>query len=654
MGDDQAGPPDPDAREAGPVPAQRVALINMPWASSHMPSIQCGLLKAELAQLGHSVDVHYPNLELAAHIGGRRYEQFVDFAGMRTLLLGEWLFGTAAFGRTDDDDDYLDTLADECPDFLNSMILPGSIKARDALLELRNDVLPRWIERIATSVQWQDYDVIGFSSTFEQNVASLALARQIKTKVPASVLVFGGANVDGEMGPEYLRAFSWIDYVVVGEGDISFPRLIADLATGGTGSDIPGVRGRAQAASGAATQSPRVQDLDTIPMPDYSDYFDSVSRLGHRQVRGRNPLTLVYESARGCWWGEKHHCTFCGLNHLGMQFRCRSAARVLADLSDLTAKHRILNIQMTDNILDMGHINSLMPALAELQWDLRLFYEVKANINRDQILRLRQAGVLSLQPGIESLSSHVLSLMRKGSNMLINLRLLKWSQYYGMDAHWGILMGFPGETEEDYKKQLDLVPLISHLRPPGGCENIWLERFSPYFSEDTFPINNVRPVTAYRYVYPPEDVDLRRVAYFFDYQAEDVAPESIRRELSKAVRKWQDLWKSEKRPVFDYERGSDWVRLRDSRTTSAREVEMTGWRADAYQFCGETARSVRAVQEYASGASRDEVPENSVREFLDACLAEDLMVAEDGHYFNIALPQRRWRRVDESTRISHG
>ena len=203
-------------------------------------------------------------------------------------------------------------------------------------------------------------------------------------------------------------------------------------------------------------------------------------------------------------------------------------------------------------------------------------------------------------------------------------------------------MGFPGETEEDYKKQLDLVPLISHLRPPGGCGNIWLERFSPYFSEDTFPINDVRPAAAYRYVYPSADIDLRRVAYFFDYRAGDVAPESIRRDLSKAVQKWRDRWKLERRPVFDYERGPDWVRLRDSRTTSAREVEMTGWRADAYQFCGETARSVSTVREYVSRASGGEVTENSVRDFLDACLGEDLMVAEDGHYFNVALPQKRW------------
>ena len=48
------------------------------------------------------------------------------------------------------------------------------------------------------------------------------------------------------------------------------------------------------------------------------------------------------------------------------------------------------------------------------------------------------------------LSTHVLKLMRKGTSMLQNLRLLKWCRYYGIEVAWNLIWGFPGETEEDY------------------------------------------------------------------------------------------------------------------------------------------------------------------------------------------------------------
>ena len=79
-------------------------------------------------------------------------------------------------------------------------------------------------------MDWGRYSVVGFSSTFQQNVASLALARRIKERFPMVKVVFGGANFEGEMGPEYVRAFPFIDYAVVGEGDMAFPALLRNIA----------------------------------------------------------------------------------------------------------------------------------------------------------------------------------------------------------------------------------------------------------------------------------------------------------------------------------------------------------------------------------------------------------------------------------------
>ena len=62
-------------------------------------------------------------------------------------------------------------------------------------------------QRTVEGIDWSAYDVVGFTSTFQQNVASLALARAIKEEHPRVTTLFGGANFDSVMGLEYLRVF---------------------------------------------------------------------------------------------------------------------------------------------------------------------------------------------------------------------------------------------------------------------------------------------------------------------------------------------------------------------------------------------------------------------------------------------------------------
>ena len=607
----------------------RVALVNMPWARAEVPSIQCGLLKAGLAGRGYPADVHYLNMDLSALLGPQRYRAVMSLRADRSHLLGEWLFSTAAFGRQDDGAGYLGAVLgdDASAEF-----------SRDELLRLRDEVIPGWLDQVAGQDRWQQYGVVGFTSTFEQNVASLALARRLKGRYPGLVNVFGGANFDGEMGIEYVRAIDWIDFAVIGEGDQALPELVHRLATHQDAPGVPGVchRGAGQVLTGTQP-APQVADLDSLPAPDYDEYFQALARLGREAVLGATRPHLLYESSRGCWWGEKHHCTFCGLNGIGMKYRAKSAATVVRDIRELTARHHVLTVDAVDNILDMSYFRSVLPALQAQGWDLRMFYEVKANLTADQVRLLRDAGVVTIQPGIESLSTHVLDLMRKGSTMLINLRLLKWAQAYGITTVWNILTGFPGETEDDYERQIDLIPSLHHLSPPGGCGPIWLERFSPYFSDPAFPIRDVTPSVAYRHVYPPA-VRADRIAYYFDYVAGDTASEAVRARLGEAVRDWQARWAGARAPALRSERGPGWLRIADTRGARYREAVLDGWRAAAYAHCDRKAQSAGGVLAHLRAGGTDQVTERRVLGFLRSCVAERLMAEEDGHYLSLAIP----------------
>lgn len=620
-----------DANGVEPRATTRVALVNMPFAMVDRPSIQCGLLKSALTRFGHEVDVHYLNVELAAELGAFFYH---ELSHLRThLLIGEWLFSVAAFGYRPNEASYRKARR-SIDSFCKSVGIDF-----ERLCEYRNEILPSWIERRADAVDWSQYSVIGFTSTFEQNNPAFAMARAIRERAPDATIVFGGANFDGDMGKEYLRALSFIDYAVVGEGDRVFPKMVERIAVGEDPLGLQGVVGRSNGAVVGRYPAERVEDMNELPDPDYDDFFDTLFRLGPENVLipKQTPLLLI-ETSRGCWWGEKHHCTFCGLNALGMNFRSKSAEEVLAQMRRLSARYRIVNFEAVDNIIDYRYLNELCKPLAEERFDYRLFYEVKANLKREQLRTMAKAGIAMIQPGIESLNTHVLSLMRKGVSMLHNVRCIKWGHYYGMRVVWNILTGFPGERKEDYEEQIRILPLLRHLPPPRGCGRIWLERFSPYFFDDSFPVKDVRPLKAYRYIYPEDQLDLSAIAYFFDYEMGDTLPEGEKKELHELVRDWQDAWENGgPKPELVYQRAPDWIQIIDRRTDDVQAHSFGRVAAAIYEYCGDTDRNVRQVCKELE--ARDEkVDPTEVRQTLEMFCDRGLMLEEDGKFFSLALP----------------
>ena len=165
---------------------------------------------------------------------------------------------------------------------------------------------------------------------------------------------------------------------------------------------------------------------------------------------------------------------------------------------------------------------------------------------------MAQAGITHIQPGIESLSSNVLRLMRKGTLAIQNVNLLRWGPVLRHQVEWNLLWGFPGEAEQDYVEQATVIPHLLHLRPPLSASRIWLERFSPLFAEhDTFRLRHRAPERSYRYVYPV-GVDLERVAYFFDYELDGGLPDSAYAGIRRAVADWSSAWRADRPPVLKY------------------------------------------------------------------------------------------------------
>lgn len=179
-------------------------------------------------------------------------------------------------------------------------------------------------------------------------------------------------------------------------------------------------------------------------------------------------MHLPIETTRGCWWGAKCHCTFCGRNADRVDFRAKSPARAVAKFESQADRWGLTRFFVVDNIMDHGCFKSLLPQLAASANDCFVQYEIKTNLRRSHVDAMRAAGVMKVQPGIEALNSGILKLMKKGVGALQNMQTLKWLTEGGFEASWFILTGCPGETLAQYQDTLTPLRRIAHLPPPGN------------------------------------------------------------------------------------------------------------------------------------------------------------------------------------------
>ncbi len=392
----------------------------MPWAASTRPSLGLGLLVAAARRNGFSCTAEYLNLDFAATFGPEGYELIASHDEL--FALGEHVFAVDLFGRSAlRSEAFLDRFySTESGEAAAGLVTP------DDILAARDVLVPDALDRYVTRILAHRPQVVGMTCVFNQVLPSLALARRLKAANPGLTVLLGGACVHGKMGETYAKWFpELVDHVFTGEADLSFPALLESLARGEVPAGLPGV------TSGGTlpARAPLVQELDALPIPCYDDFFAARAALGTRLPER---FDLVFESSRGCWWGQRSHCTFCGLNNEGMTYRMKSPDRVIRELVTLSETHQCLDFEAADNILPQAAYRTMLPALAGLGTDFRFLYEIKANITRDDAGALARAGVRWVQPGVESFSDHVLRLMRKGSTGAQNIQLLKWLQEAGV------------------------------------------------------------------------------------------------------------------------------------------------------------------------------------------------------------------------------
>ena len=281
----------------------RALLIVPPFAAIDRPSLGIHLLQAVARQAGHEVRVLYANLLLARQIGLEFYRT-ICYAPTG-YLLGERFFTLAAFAEEPRG-------AATFGERRTQPSVDDNFTFDFARYDLLRKQAAEWCDELVQQIAQYSFRVVGATTTFEQTSASIAILNRIKRLSPETVTIIGGANCEGEMADGIASLPAAVDHIFSGESEATFPAFLTGLTNGRPFTE-------------KILEGTPNSDLEGLPTPSFDDYYTQFQMiLGETLSGSANDLWLPYESSRGCWWGQKHHCTFCGINGRGMAFRQKS------------------------------------------------------------------------------------------------------------------------------------------------------------------------------------------------------------------------------------------------------------------------------------------------------------------------------------------
>ena len=641
-----------------------IVLVNMPFASLSLPSIGLTQIKSVLDEqfpVGEvTTIIRYLNHDFAHSLGLDLYNAISSSMEHHNSGMGDWFFRQAAFPEHEDNaGEYF------------QRFYPSPTREAQAFREKivhKRRKLDDFLDELIDKYRLDSADILGFTSMFMQNVASFALARKVKERNPGVLTVMGGANCESPMGREIVKHVFYIDYTFSGPGLVNFPQFVQARLTGQMDAceRISGIFSKANCQSlsevraAAAAASPGLVGIgrrgvavttvatlealgthgeelhiDVEVKLDYDQFLDDLNR---QFPGGKVKPILLFETARGCWWGAKAHCTFCGLNGATMNYRAMSTTAVLRLFNSLFKyADRCSRFNCVDNIMAKSHLTEVFPYLKPPP-NVYMFYEVKADLTAEEVETLSKARVKIIQPGVESLATSTLKLMKKGTSAFRNLMLLKNCLIYDVCPEWNLLVGFPREEDDVYRKYVTDLPLLTHLPPPSGVYPVRFDRYSPYFINAREYGLDLHPVDFYELIYPFEKESLASLAYYFaDYNLQAKYFLTVLKWLGKMRerhRAWAERWnKNDEYPKLHLKYKGDQPVVHDTRSGRLVEHPITDVSVEALKFLDKPQRISNLAAEFGHIAGFDAAKEVAYMK------EKGLLFQEGDRYVSLVLPR---------------
>jgi radical SAM superfamily enzyme YgiQ (UPF0313 family) len=302
----------------------------------------------------------------------------------------------------------------------------------------RSEVLAALTAEVAWAaerVDSQPEEVVGFSVAvsnrlFTREVVALLRRRSNRT------IVLGGRGVYDPLEREAFLPGS-VDLYYVGEGEVSLHRYLS-------GEQEPEGFIRRPDASVAPVQ---LLDLGQLPITTYEGFDLTAYRR----------RSLCLQLSRGC----ALRCAFCNDWRYTGKSRARSGRAVFEEIDHHFYENGICDFVFNDQAMNhfVEELDALCGHLASAPYavDWTALAIPGPTMSAERLGRMREAGCSTLSYGVESGSERVLRLMRKRLVIAEVERVLRDTHRAGIQTQLNFIVGFPGETEEDFAETLRFI-----------------------------------------------------------------------------------------------------------------------------------------------------------------------------------------------------
>ena len=291
-----------------------------------------------------------------------------------------------------------------------------------------------------------DPDVVGITSTTSMIPDAYAIAKIAKRYNENVKIVMGGPHVT--FLPE--RTFQecpYIDFIVRGEGELTFRELIDSLERDRGPSNILGLSINLRDKVRNNPPRPLIKDIDTIPMPSYD-----LLPMEKYQANGVRFGTVM--TSRGC----PFNCAFCSSSlQFGKRWRGHSDSRVIEELKHLHEKYRIREIEFLDDTFTLNKHRAIRIARRIVKEGLDISWSASSRVDtftEEVAEAMKKSGCHTIYFGIESGSRKTLNFIGKGITPEQSISAVKKAKRHKLRALGSFVIGFPEETKEDIKKTI--------------------------------------------------------------------------------------------------------------------------------------------------------------------------------------------------------
>jgi len=613
--------------------SQSVLLISMPFAGVEIPSIQLGALESCLKERGINIQTRHLYLRVAEIYGIKNYNFLIyppNDSYTAQMAFSKYVFPNHWEENKDKFKEYYNTyIIKQNTDFLSF----------DEYLQ-KTDFFYNWFFQ---NVNWQEFDIIGFTLNYGQFLPSLSIAKRIKEMDSNKKIVLGGSRTTGLLGKRIIESFEYIDFIVSGEGEEALYHLAFNLESY---ESIPNLIYKKENTV-FFNENKHYLDMNFLPTPCYDSFYQELAACSPelQQIYSYN-ARLPVEISRGCWWNK---CTFCNLNIQHKKYREKKVEKTIDEINFLSEKYKILSFQIIGNTLPLKDFGLLCERLKQTGKDFNFFAEARADTMKSSDYKLlKEAGFRTIQTGIESFSQNYLKKMNKGTRVIDNIAALKFCKEYNIMNKYNLIIGYPNEEELDFEETKNNIQFVKqYLDPPQICYLKVLFGSHIHCNPENYNIKELKSAEIDEIMFPNECLD-KGFNFVYDYKTDNIIN----------FEKWKQLaeeWKDERenktaqflktqmdtdKYILYFIDGQKFIKIFDKRNTDNIKIyNLDETERNVFFSCLDIISFAELKEKFP------EISENDLRNILNSFVDAGIVFKENDSYLSLPLSYKHINNI---------